>query len=132
MTADNRTANALDEMARGTEALSAADELLRLELYNDAISRAYYAAYHWARAVLLTEGLESKTHRGLNQLLGLHFVRVGRLDQEATALLARLEDSRSASDYSASFRFSADEARGAIKSARRFIELCRPLLPAKA
>ena len=72
MTPENEAINAREEAQRGDESLRAAEELLRLGLHNDAISRAYYAAYHWARAVLFTRGLESKTHRGVNQLLGLH------------------------------------------------------------
>ena len=115
-------------MARGDEALRAAEELVRLELSNDAISRAYYAAYHWARALLYTKGLESKTHRGVIQLLGLHFVREGMLAEEAVHLLGQLADNREASDYSASVRFTEDESRQAIESAKRFIALIRPLV----
>lgn len=125
MTADNQTANAREEMRRGNEALRAADELMRLDLCNDAVSRAYYAAYHWARAVLLTKGLESRTHRGVNQLLGLRFVREGLLAEEATRLLASLEDSREAGDYSAEARFAPHEAARAVEQAKAFIALCQ-------
>ena len=128
MTSDNQRLNAVEEMARGDEAGRAAQELLRLELYNDAISRAYYAAYHWARALLFSKGLESKTHRDAIQLIGLHFVRTGLLSDDAARSLARLEDAREASDYTASVRFSADEARDAIQQAQAFIHACRPLV----
>jgi uncharacterized protein (UPF0332 family) len=40
---------------------------------NDAVSRAYHAAAHLARAVLLTEGVEPKSHAELGRMLGLHF-----------------------------------------------------------
>ena len=76
-TSENQIANAREEVHRGNEALRAAEELLQLALCNDAVSRAYYAAYHWARAVLFTQGLESKTHRGVVQLVALRFVREG-------------------------------------------------------
>jgi uncharacterized protein (UPF0332 family) len=132
MTRDNKDKNAREEMARGDEALRAAEELLRLGLHNDAISRAYYAAYHWARALLFTEGVESRTHRGVIQLVGLRFVREGRLPDAAVRALAQLEDTREASDYSASVRFAASEAREAIGRAKAFIALCRPLLETSA
>ena len=128
MTPQNQDAIAREEIDRGNEALVAAEELLKLRLHNDAISRTYYAAYHWARAVLFTKGLESKTHRGTNQLLGLHFVREGALSQEAARLLAQLQDLREASDYTASVRFTEEEARDAVAQTRAFIALCRPLL----
>ena len=128
MTPVNEAANSREEIERGNEALRAAGELLRLDLYNDAVSRAYYAAYHWARAALFTRGLESRTHRGVIQLLGLHFVRKGILPPEAATLLAQLESSREAGDYAASVRFTAEEARAAFSQAESFIALCRPCL----
>ena len=130
MTPQNESVNAQEESRRGDEALRAAAELLRLGLHNDSISRAYYAAYHWTRAVLFTKGLESRTHRGALQLLGLHFVRTGRLSAQAVTLLAQLEDRREVSDYSAATRFTDDEARQSVDQAEAFIALCRPLVRA--
>jgi len=75
VTEANRRDNARNEAALGDDALRAADALLGLGLPNDAVSRAYYAAFHYARALLLTEGLEPKTHRGVVDLLIEHFER---------------------------------------------------------
>ena len=44
MTPQNELHNARQETQRGDQALHATEELLRLGLYNDAISRSYYAA----------------------------------------------------------------------------------------
>ncbi|MEI8241876.1 MAG: HEPN domain-containing protein [bacterium] len=131
MTQANENANAREEMAKGTEALRAAEELLRLGLFNDAVSRAYYAAYHWARALLFTQGLESRSHRGMIQLVGLHFVRTQRLPVEATTLLGQLASQREAGDYTTSLRFNASDAAEIVSQSRAFINLCRPLLPAE-
>lgn len=128
MTPLNRAANAKDEMARGNEALSAARVLLKAGLMNDAVSRAYYAAYHWASALLLSKGLEPKTHRGKIQMLSLHFVRTGLIAEEAAAHLSRLEDFREASDYSAAFSFSKADAEDAVRRAESFLAACRPFL----
>ena len=88
MTDSNMTENATAEARRGDEALEAAKHLLTAEFFNDAISRAYYAAYHWSRALLFLKGLEPKTHRGVIQMIGLHYVKDGPLSDEAAALLA--------------------------------------------
>ncbi len=40
-----------------------------------AISRAYYAAFHAARAALLTEGESPKSHGGVRNRFGYHFIR---------------------------------------------------------
>jgi uncharacterized protein (UPF0332 family) len=127
MSPDNERTNAREEAVRGNEALRAAVELHRLGLYNDAVSRAYYAAYHWARAVLFTKGLESRTHRGAHQLLALHFVRAGLLPETAATLLGQLEDRRETSDYTAAVSFTAAESEEALRKARAFIAVCAAL-----
>ena len=76
--------------------------------------------------MLFTRGLESSTHRGVIQLLGLHFVRNGTLPPEAGSVLAQLEGSREVCDYAASVRFTAEEAQEALTQAESFIAMCRP------
>ena len=129
MTPENRKANAEDEVARGNDALEAARVLLDAGLFNDAVSRAYYAGYHWASALLLTKGIEPRTHRGKIQMVSVHFVRTGLLDEKAAAELSRLEDYREVSDYTAGTKFTQEEAAKAIERAESFITACRPLLP---
>ncbi len=50
MTLENRTIHVAAERVRGDAALRAARELLALGLFSDAVSRAYYAALHFAVA----------------------------------------------------------------------------------
>jgi len=129
VTEQNAKKNAHAEIARGAEALEEAKVLFDNELYNGAVSRAYYAAHHWARALLFVEGVEGRTHRGVIQLINLHFVKPGRLTHEAGRILGQLETSRELSDYRATATFSADEARRAVADAESFIAECRPLIP---
>jgi uncharacterized protein (UPF0332 family) len=56
-------------MDKAKEKLQTAQDLLDEGANDDAVSRAYYAAFHAATAVLLTEGLTADTHRGLLNLL---------------------------------------------------------------
>lgn len=128
MTGDNAKANAQDEIQHGNEALEAARCLLANGFFRDAVSRTYYAAYHWARAVLFTKGLEAKTHHGTIQLLTLHFVKDGSLSVEAGKLLGDLEIHRELSDYTSAAQFTEAEAAGKIADAERFIDACRPLV----
>ena len=60
-----------------TARLAAAHDLVTCRRYEDAVSRAYYAAFHAATATLLSLGIESKTHGGLRALFALHVVRPG-------------------------------------------------------
>jgi uncharacterized protein (UPF0332 family) len=128
MTSENIRLNIREEIKRGNECLAAAKHLLAGGFPNDAVSRSYYAAFHWARALLLKKELEPKTHRGVIQLIGLHFVKEGCLPEDAAASLSHLETFRELSDYNSSAEFSAQEARREIERAEHFIQASKPLL----
>ena len=51
MTGPNREENTLAEMQRAEQTLLAAEALLGLGMWNDAVSRAYYVAFHAACAL---------------------------------------------------------------------------------
>jgi uncharacterized protein (UPF0332 family) len=127
MTEDNAKANAQDEIERGNEALQAAKCLFDNGFRRDAVSRAYYAAYHWARAILLLKGIEPKTHRGTIQLFSLHVAKNGPLNEEEVGLLSHLETYRELSDYTSSANFTEQDVRSEIERAERFITACKPL-----
>jgi uncharacterized protein (UPF0332 family) len=59
-------------------------------MYADAVSRAYYGALHFARALLATIDEEPKTHGGVLRLLSRDFVRTGQLEPEIAQLLSAL------------------------------------------
>ena len=128
MTEANRLANARSEAARGDDALRAASALVELGLHNDAVSRAYYAAFHYARALLLVAGLEPKTHRGVVSLLLEHYEKPGRLEPGAVSILARLQTFRGLADYDASERLARERAETEVAAARLFVEKARALM----
>jgi uncharacterized protein (UPF0332 family) len=128
MTDDNRRTNAAEESRRGDECLAEAKYLLEGGFGNAAVSRAYYAAFHWALALLLLKGLEPKTHRGCIQLIHLHYVETGTLPPAATEALGQLETYRELSDYNAKASFDDKRAAAEIQRAEFFIAHCRALL----
>ena len=128
MTDDNIRKNIVEELRRGDECLAAAEHLLSGEFNNDAVSRAYYGAFHYARALLMTKGLEAKSQRGLIQLLSLHFVKDGPMPEKTASLLAQLATYRELSDYNAFTSFTSLQAREELDKALAFIAGCRVLL----
>ncbi len=62
-------------MDRAWEDLRTARHDLEGGFVRAAISRAYYAAFHAARAALLTEGESPKSHGGVRNRFGYHFIR---------------------------------------------------------
>jgi uncharacterized protein len=128
LTPPNRRDNARSDTLLGDDALRAADALLSLALWNDAVSRAYYAAFHYARALLVSEGLEARSHRGVFALLEEHFERTSRLPKSALSAFARLQTFRGLADYDATERLLEERAREEVASAHSFVDESRKLL----
>ena len=128
MTDENRKRNARDEAAIGEETLRAASALLGLGFPNDAVSRAYYAMVHFARAVLFLDGLQPKTHRGVVSVL-LDSRTPARLPRGAIDDLSRLQTLRDVADYSLT-RLTDEKAASEVAAAERFIEAARAALAA--
>jgi uncharacterized protein (UPF0332 family) len=98
------------EIEKARNSLRAARALLELDLSDECVGRAYYAVFHLVCAVLLTEGIEPRSHAGAGHLLNLHFVRPGRLDPQLAKSFARLAQYRLQADYARAFRFTRDGA----------------------
>ncbi len=101
MNDENRRENLRDEVSRGEQALRAADALIQLGLFSDAISRAYYGAFHYLRALLLTRGIQPKSHAGVISQVSLEFIRPGHLPSKHNRLLGGLQRARELADYDA-------------------------------
>ncbi|MFZ5469012.1 MAG: HEPN domain-containing protein [Myxococcota bacterium] len=69
MSPENLKLNVAAEVDRGAAALEEANQLLRGGLHYGAASRAYYAAFHFARALCLAVGEEPRSHAGVAHLL---------------------------------------------------------------
>jgi uncharacterized protein (UPF0332 family) len=128
LTLDNRRKNIAFETHRGDESLESAEILCSAGKLADAVSRAYYAAFHYARAMLLTVGEEPRTHGGLERMLQRDLVRTGALDPDVARLFSRLQKFRQDADYTAEFVFTAAAATEELDAARRFIAEARTLL----
>jgi len=123
MTGANRIANAQADLAAARDALKVAEAALGIGVVRDAMSRTYFAAFHAARALLLLEGYEPKTHGGLSSLFGEHLVRSGKIDGKYAMLLTRLQAYRQASDYAFAFTATVEDVRAEIVQAVALLKL---------
>jgi len=110
--------------------MRAADVLVDAGLLHDAESRLYYAIYHAAVALLLTEGLEPRSHSGTASLLGLHFVKTGRMGPEDARLFARIQKYRLEADYGRDFVLTNDALREDLVSCQGFLDRARGTIAA--
>ena len=68
------------------------DILIENELWNSTVNRMYYACFHIISALLIMHEIEVKTHMGVRQAFGLHFVRSGILQPECGRIFSKIYD----------------------------------------
>ncbi|MBI4211935.1 MAG: HEPN domain-containing protein [Deltaproteobacteria bacterium] len=122
MNALNKKRNAELEQERGRAALRQAEILHQSKEYDGAVSRAYYAIFHYARAALFLRGFETKSHSGLSSLFNLHFVRTGLLEKKFAAMLSNAQKAREESDYEPEIPFTEEESAERVNDAKAFLE----------
>ncbi len=91
-----------------------------MELYERCCSTSYYAMFHAAKAMLLSLGMDSKTHRGTIYLVWENREKLN-LDENDCSKLSRAFDLREESDYGISKEVSKDLAEDILKDAEDFI-----------
>lgn len=109
------------ELARARQLLAAAWHLHRGQFFEDAVSRAYYAVFHAACALLASIGRTVRTHDGLRAAIALHFVKPGHLDAKYSRLLARTAADCNDADYAAITTFRAEDAEQSVQQAEEFV-----------
>jgi uncharacterized protein (UPF0332 family) len=102
--------------------LRAAQLLLEQGLCEDAVSRAYYAVLHAAKAALITVGEQAKSHDGVRMLFGLRLVNTGILDKAFARILTAEQEDREIGDYEIDIEIGEERARRRIEDASRFVE----------
>jgi uncharacterized protein (UPF0332 family) len=114
---------------RAERSLQAAKDLAARGYYDIAASRAYYAAFYAATAVLLCTGLAFNKHSGVIAAVHQHLVKPGKLDQQQGKALNLLFELRGVGDYGATVHVSETQATHAIRVAADFLHAIEPLLP---
>jgi uncharacterized protein (UPF0332 family) len=116
------------EVERADEALKSVGLLIEGECYRDAMSRLYYAVFHFTRALLATKDINPKSHQGALQQFSMHFVKTGIVELEIGRILARQQKFRSESDYNVEFRFDRESIEQEYEDAKKFREICMCLI----
>lgn len=110
-------------LQKANQALDDASYLLEDDRVEAAMNRAYYAAFHAARAALLTEGEEPTSHAGILSRFSYHFVRTGRISEEVGKVLARAETDRNRADYDAFSVFEIQAAEDLVSNVSQFTKV---------
>ena len=109
MREENKRENIREETDRADESMRAADLLFDNGFMRDAVAKLYYSLLYMIRAILLTKGLEPKSHEGALRLFGLHFVKQGVFETRDSHLFSKLMKYRQEADYNPSYMFSSED-----------------------
>ncbi len=109
------------ELERANGSLSAARVLLSSGHYPDAISRAYYAMFHGACALLASIGRDARSHEAVRALVAEHFIRPGLMSASQGRALSRMAGDRNDADYNVASVFEGPDVVGDIEIAESFL-----------
>jgi uncharacterized protein (UPF0332 family) len=115
-------------LERAEQSIQAARDLAGKGYYDFAASRAYYAAFYGATAILLNEGLDFSKHSGVIASIHQRFVKTGKLSKKHGKDLNWLFEIRSVGDYGGTVHVSALQAEQAIQVAESFLKSVKSLL----
>ena len=74
--------------------LKAAEANLNMEFLHISVSRAYYAMFYTANALLLSRGISVRKHEGVLSSFAENFVKTGRIDRKFSKMLHKAFDAR--------------------------------------
>ena len=98
------------------------------ELWYTAANRLYYACYYAVMALLIKNGIETKTHQGVINRFGLHFVKTEIFSKNEGKLFKNLFELRQDSDYADWIDIIDEDVMPIIEPVRKFIDKVEQLL----
>jgi len=101
---------------------------LKEGLFDDAASRAYYAAFHAISAVLAQRGRTFSSHGQLLGAFNREFVKTNEFPPDTYRRLQRLFEDRQTGDYDWAAQIDEETAKQDLEDAEQIIELCRKYL----
>lgn len=122
MKEENKKENIAEEIDRAREAMKAAKLLFDNGFLKDAVSRLYYSLLYGIRALLLTRGLEAKSHEGALRLFGLHFIKQGLFETKDSHIFSKLMKYREEAEYNPSYTFTREDFIEFKKEAEKVID----------
>ena len=118
--------NNQNEISKLIEKAERSLEVARLLLnrgdYDFAVSRAYYAMFYCAKAMLLTRGITTKKHSSTVSLFCEKFVKSGEFSEELASYLIDAFRKRQIGDYDVFIMPTKDEAKDLINKADLFVK----------
>ena len=95
---------------------------MRENKWEAAANRLYYALFHAMSALLISDGRQVKSHRGVLAMFGEHYVRTELFSKKDGALLSDLVIMRDNADYNCFFEADEEKLSPYIEPTQKLIE----------
>jgi hypothetical protein len=87
-----------------------------------AANRFYYALFHAMSALLVNDGYQVKSHRGILSMFGEHYIRTEIFSRQDGSLLSDLVLMRDNADYNCFFEADAEKLQPYIEPTQLLID----------
>jgi uncharacterized protein (UPF0332 family) len=122
------TEDQLPLLETARDSITAARLLLNSGFPGFAASRAYYAMFYVAEALLEGEGLSFSKHSAVISAFGQHFAHSGKVPVEFHRRLLEAQTLRLAGDYDPNDAVTHQQAEDQIKHAEQFLDVAQKLI----
>jgi len=108
-------------MDKARRSLKTAENIFKDGEIDFAGSRAYYAMFYVAEALLLERGLAFSHHSAIIANFGKEFAKTGQLNPKLHDYLIKSQDRRNIGDYAIGDHLTSEEVTEMLSWAREFI-----------
>ena len=115
-------------LEKALDSIETAEALLDMDKSDFAASRAYYAMFYIAEALLNEKEMKFSKHSGVHAAFGQQFARTNILDPKFHRWLMDAFDKRIAGDYGVDTSIEKEITAEMINQAREFLEIARNYL----
>ena len=122
MTIQNRIAVIARLKKKSDESLRESQLLFDEAFYDSSISRAYYAMFYLAQAMLATKDIYRKRHSGVLAAFGQEFVKTGLIAKHFSTKIQEAFDERLEADYGLEMAKTGSEAKEILKYAKEYAD----------
>lgn len=87
------------KIIKARRTLAEAEKMIEFNFANAGVNRLYYACFYAASALLFSKDIFTKTHSGVKQQLGLHFIKTGLIPSNLGQFYSDILRLREDTDY---------------------------------
>ncbi|NSW76671.1 MAG: HEPN domain-containing protein [Candidatus Atribacteria bacterium] len=115
-------------LEKATRAVNTAKLLIEHGDLDFAVSRAYYAMFYTACALLFERGFSFRKHSAAIAAFGEHFAKAGKIDPRFHRSLINAHDLRLVGDYAIGVELNQRDVESVIEEAKIFLRVAEEYL----